>query len=173
MAVFDNRVNLTIFFYFLSNNSGDGVLGKGIDYRHFHSAYRNCMDSLKTNGVKVEGNIPLKVMQNYYRPQTKFAKVMFSQLSINHSVHGGRGYLGRYPPWAGTPPGRYTTPWAGTPPTGTPPPGQVNPQAGTPLGMYTPGQVHPPPGRYTPPGNACRDTVNKRAVRIPLECILV
>ena len=47
--------------------------------------------------------------------------------------------------WAGTPPGRYT------------------PQAGTPI-----------PGRYTPSlHSACWDTVNKRAVRIPLECILV
>ena len=56
---------------------------------------------------------------------------------------------GRYTPWAGTPPGRYTPPWAGTPVAGTPT-----------LGRYT-------------PGNACWDTVNKRAVRILLECILV
>ena len=57
------------------------------------------------------------------------------------------------------------------------------------LGKYTSRQVHPlgkvypragtPPGRYlpgagTPPGHsACWDMVNKRAVRIPLECILV
>ena len=53
-------------------------------------------------------------------------------------------------------------------------PGQVPPRAGTPprrctpLGRYTPpGQVHPSPG------NASSDTVNKRAVRVPLECILV
>ena len=133
------------------------------------------MDSLKTNGVKVEGNIPLKVMQNYYHPQTKFAKVMFLHLSVNHSVHGGgRGTLAGTPHWAGTPPGRYTTPWAGTPPNR-----YTSPQAGKPPGRYPPwadtppGQVHPPPGRYTPPGNACWDTVNKRAVRILLECILV
>ena len=89
-------------------------------------------------------------------------------------------------PWAGTPPGRYT-PWQAQPP------GQVHPS-----GRYTPpGQVHPP-GRYTPgqvhllrqvhtpwagitpqagsppPGHsACWNMVNKRAVRIPLECILV
>ena len=25
----------------------------------------------------------------YYRPQTKFAKVMFLHLSVSHSVHGG------------------------------------------------------------------------------------
>ena len=68
-------------------------------------------------------------------------------------------------PWAGTPPGRYT-PWAGTPP------GQVTPQAGTPPSRYTPlASTHPLAG--TPPGNACWDMVNKRAVRILLECILV
>ena len=27
--------------------------------------------------------------QSYYRPQTKFAKVMFLHLSVSHSVHGG------------------------------------------------------------------------------------
>ena len=27
----------------------------------------------------------------YYRPQTKFAKVMFLRLSVSHSVHGGGG----------------------------------------------------------------------------------
>ena len=43
-------------------------------------------------------------------------------------------------------------------------PGQVHPRAGTPPGRYT-----PLPGRYPPP----LAPVNKRAVRIPLECILV
>ena len=54
------------------------------------------------------------------------------------------------------------------------------PPAGTPPGRYTPsGQLHPPPpplppGRYTRPlCSACWDTVNKREVRIPLECTLV
>ena len=69
----------------------------------------------------------------HYRPQTKFAKVMFLHLSVSHSVHRGST-------WAGTPLGRYT------------------PQAGTPLGRYTPWQVHPlagtPPGRYSPPVHA-------------------
>ena len=42
----------------------------------------------------------------HYRPQTKFAKVMFLDLSVSHSVHRGRGST-----WAGTlPPGRYA-PW--------------------------------------------------------------
>ena len=72
----------------------------------------------------------------YYRPQTRFAKVMFSQVSV--CPQGGAGgvcapmHVGIHPPWAGT-----------------------------------------PPGRYTPLFSACWDTVNKRAVRIPLECILV
>ena len=40
----------------------------------------------------------------------------------------------------------------------------------------TPPCRHPPAQcmlGYTPPPSACWDTVNKRAVRIPLECILV
>ena len=79
----------------------------------------------------------------YYRPQTKFAKVMFLHLSVSHSVHMGK-YLGRYPIRQVHPPGRYISP------------GQVHlPQAGTsPPGRYTPGQVPPgqvrPLGRYTP-----------------------
>ena len=95
--------------------------------------------------------------------------------------------LGRYTIWAGTPPGRYTHPLAGTPQAGTFP-GRYTPWAGTPHGRYTPqagtppGQVAPqagtPPDKYTPqagttPSNACWDTVNKRAVRILLECILL
>ena len=47
----------------------------------------------------------------FYRPQTKFAKVMFLHMSV--CPRGGE-YLGRYtttPPRAGTPPlGRYTPP---------------------------------------------------------------
>ena len=45
--------------------------------------------------------------------------------------------------WASTPP------WAGTPLAGT------------------------PPGQYPPGHSACWNMVNKRAVRIPLECIIV
>ena len=64
-------------------------------------------------------------------------------------------------------------------------PGQVHAPGQVHLpGRYTPQQVTPPPGRYIPldrytpldkytPDNACWDTVNKRAVRILLECILV
>ena len=116
---------------------------------------------------------------------------MFSQMFV--CPQEGE-YLGRYTP----PPGRYThpplpgryTPLAGTPPrqvppgSGTPPrpriypPLQVHPQAGTPPRevssrfRYTPRQVHPW-GQVPPRHSACWDTVNKWAVHIPLECILV
>ena len=90
-----------------------------------------------------------------------WAKVMFLHVSVILFTGGCT--------WAGTPPGRYTPLGRYTPS------GQVHPQ---PPGRYTPRQVHPcgqvPPRRYTcPPTNTCWDTVNKRAVRILLECILV
>ena len=85
-----------------------------------------------------------QVLLYIYPPQTKFDKVMFLHLSVSHSVHlEGGKHLSRYPR-AGTPP------WTGTPS-----------RAGT-----SPRQVHPP-------RSACWDTVNKRSVRVPLECILV
>ena len=40
-------------------------------------------------------------------------------------------------------------------------------------GRHPPGRHTPPLGRHTPLSSACCDTVNKRAVRIPLECILI
>ena len=46
----------------------------------------------------------------------------------------------------------------------------THPLAGTPPCRYTPCRYTP--SRYTPRRSACWDTVNKRAVRIPLECIL-
>ena len=75
-------------------------------------------------------------LSHFYRPQTKFARVMFSQVSV---CPGGTH----------TPPDQRKTP----PPRQTPP------------GRH-------PPDRH-PPGSACWDTVNKRAVRILLECNLV
>ena len=83
-----------------------------------------------------------------YRLQTKFAKVMFSQVSVCPQGE----YLGRYPPRTGThtPPGRYT------------------PRAGTPAG-----QLHPPRQVHHPSHSACWDMINKQVVGIPLECILV
>ena len=86
---------------------------------------------------------------------------MFLHLSVSHSDHGvcvchtppGRHPpLGRHPPWADTPQGRH-------------PPAQCM------LGYTPPAQYML---GYTPPlCSACWDTVNKRAVRILLECILV
>ena len=93
-----------------------------------------------------------------YRPQTKFAKVMFLHVSVILST-GGRGNT-----WAGTPsrtrytprPGtplrtRYTLPGPGTPPpprTGTPRDRvhPLHPRPGTPpWTRYTPWPVHPSP----------------------------
>ena len=117
-----------------------------------------------------------RMTNSYYRPQTKFAKIMFLHLSVSHSVHRGGGST-----WAGTSPsGRYTPqartlpPWVGTQPGHIPSPRQVHPRAGTPPRQVQPTGRYTPPGRYTPrAGSVCWDTVNKRAVRIPLECILV
>ena len=75
-------------------------------------------------------------IHNIYRPQTKFAKVMFLHVSVcPQGVPGQVPPVGRYTPLAGTPP------WPGTPQAGTP-------WAGTPpVGRYTtPGAVHA--GRY-------------------------
>ena len=97
----------------------------------------------------------------HYRLQMKFAKVMFSQVSVCPQGGVCVWQTPRPPPRAGTPSGQAPS-QAGTPP------GQVHPhwagtsRAGTPsLGRY-------PPGKYTP-----WQTVNKRPVRILLECILV
>ena len=103
--------------------------------------------------------------REYLPPATKFAKVMFSQVSV-HRRGGGRCLphcmLGYKPPW---------------PEADTPTPG-----ADTPLGADTP---CPPPSRHYPRADTPRDqtplalqgslgdTGNKRAVRILLECILV
>ena len=78
-----------------------------------------------------------KIFLHFYRPQTKFAKVMFLHLSVSHSVHRGST-------WAGTPLARYTPPKAGIPPTSSPP--RQVPMAGTPS-RYIPQKVHPL-GRY-------------------------
>ena len=89
---------------------------------------------------------------------------------------------GQVHPLAGTPPGRYTplgryTPWEGIPwqvhPRAGNTPGQVQPWAFTPPRQVPPWAGTPPTRVGTPPSNACWDTVNKRAVHILLECILV
>ena len=84
----------------------------------------------------------------FYRPQTKFAKVMFSQVSVcpqggvSQHVLGRAGvYLGRVSAWGCIP--RRCYPGEGI--CGTPPDQR----------------------------QILRDTVNKQAVRIPMECILV
>ena len=84
---------------------------------------------------------------HFYHPQTNFAKVMFLHLSVSHSVHGGGGVCPSA--CSDKPPG----PEADTPP---------GPEADT-------------PQEQTLPPTQCMlgDTHNKRAVRIPLECILV
>ena len=100
----------------------------------------------------------------YYRPQTKFAKVMFFYTCLSVILFTGE-VPSQVPPPAGTPPK------------------QVSPKDQRqihPLGRYiAPGQVHPP-CRYpilptgTPPAQSTLgDTGNKRAVRILLECNLV
>ena len=83
---------------------------------------------------------------NNYRPQTKFAKVMFSQVSV--CPQGGclPHYMLGY----------------------TSPPGPV---ADTPLGADTPQSRHPTGA--DPPQWMLGDTGSKRAVRMLLECILV
>ena len=55
-----------------------------------------------------------------YRPQTKFAKVMFLHLSVSHSVHrrvSASVHAGiRHPSWADSPPPQEQTPlWTDTP----------------------------------------------------------
>ena len=74
----------------------------------------------------------------YYRLQRSCGKVIFSQASVRHSVHGG---CGRHHAWADTP--LADTPWADLP-------GQTPHQADTPRQI-------PPLGRHPQP-SACWDT---------------
>ena len=58
----------------------------------------------------------------FYRPQTKFAKVMFLHLSVSHSVQGGSASVhAGIPPEPGTPPSRHTPPEQAPPGTRYPP----------------------------------------------------
>ena len=82
-----------------------------------------------------------------YRPQTKFAKVMFLHVSVCPQGE----YLARYPPGQVQLPGQVHPPWAGTPP----------------------GQVHPAPPGSPQEQRMLGDTGSKRAVRILLKCIFV
>ena len=92
----------------------------------------------------------------YYRPQTEFAKVMFSQVSVCLSMEGVSAPLhaGIHPLGQTTPLGRH-------------PPCSVHVAIHTPLPSAC-WDTHP-----SPLHSACWDTVNKRAIRILLECNLV
>ena len=89
----------------------------------------------------------------FYRPQRSCGKVMFLHLSV--ILFTGGGCLPH-------PPGRH-------------PPCPVHAGIHTPFSVHA--GIHPPcpvhAGIHTPLPIACWDMVNKRAVRIPLECILV
>ena len=90
---------------------------------------------------------PGETFTNYfYRPQWSCGKVVFSQVSVSHSVHRGGGCLPQCMLGYTHPLGRYTLP----------PPGQVHPAWQVhPPGRYTPRQVQPragtPPGKPPPP----------------------
>ena len=60
---------------------------------------------------------------HYYRPQTKFAKVMFLHLSVSHSVHGGGSAPGGV--WSRGVPGPEGCLLRGVPPPGGSAPGGV------------------------------------------------
>ena len=111
----------------------------------------------------------------YYRPQTKFAKVMFLHLSVSHSVHRGGACVARGRAWQGVCMARGAYMAGGTCMAGG---GHVWQE-----GMHGRGHVWGREGVCMAGGCACHahppDTmrygrlVNARAVRILLECIIV
>ena len=103
----------------------------------------------------------------FYRPQRSWAKVIFSQVCVKNSVHGG----GSASVHAGIPhPADQTH---------TPPPPRTRHHPPRTRHTTPPGPDTPPPWtRHTtppppPPGRRLQHTVNERPVRILLECILV
>ena len=84
--------------------------------------------------------LSFSLVLNYYRPQTKLAKVVFLHLSVRHSVHRGV-CLSACWEHAGIPPDQETHP-----PRSIHPPDQAPP-----LGADPPGNRHPPLGPGTPP----------------------
>ena len=82
---------------------------------------------------------------NSYRPQTKFAKVMFLHLSVILSTGGGSAsvHAGIPPPQSRHPPGTDTPPGTDAPPGTDTPWDQTH--------THTPGVTHPP-GADTSPG---------------------
>ena len=96
---------------------------------------------------------------NYYRPRRLcFYMCLSVQRGVSVPLHAGIHIPRQTPPLSDTPPRqtppRQIPPWADTP-------GQTPPPADT------------PPARHPSLPSACWDTVNKRAVRILLECILI
>ena len=96
--------------------------------------------------------ICFKVTFSFYRPQRSWGKAIFSEACVKNSVHRPRGGIpaclaGNPPPEADTPPGAAPFPQEQT---------------------AAPRNRHPPPCAVH-----AEDTVNKRVVRILLECNLV
>ena len=129
---------------------------------------------------------PLKVAC-YYRPQRScgqgniFTLVCHSvHRGVSASVHAGIPHPpGADTPWEQTPPGAVTptgadTPLAAdTPRQQTPPWQQTPPRSRHPPRADNPPEQTPPPPRSRHLRSRLRHTVNERAVRILLECILV
>ena len=147
------------------------------DMRHGYST------PISIYGWQVGGMHPTGMLSCYH-PQRSWGKVLFSQASVilftggSASVHAGIAAppRSRYAPAAEPPPPEQT-------PGSRNPPKQESPQNRHPLGAGNPltTRAVTPPGTDTPREQApplsaqckLRDTVNKRAVCILLECFLV
>ena len=116
----------------------------------------------------------------YYRPQQSWAKVMFLQASV--ILLTGRSVC-LSACWDTHPLSRH--PQSRQPPQQTPPtPMGADPPRADPPSRHPPGSRHPLPGADTPQsrhlpeqtaslGSRLQHTVNKKPLRILLECILV
>ena len=104
-------------------------------------------------------NYCIIIVSNIYRPQRSCGKVIFSQASVSHSVHRGKGVSGRHPPGGqAAPPASRPPPPAGRHLPGRHLPGQTIPGADTPLPSacfytHTPAQymllyTHPHPSGH-------------------------
>ena len=123
---------------------GSTTLEKWIHYvQEVKQARKDILPGSGTWGRCYQESKKQEEWSNLYRPQTKFAKVMFLHLSVSHSVdregsasvHAGIPY----PPAADTPPEQR-------------PPGSRHPPEQTPLGADTPWSRHPPGPGTTPSG---------------------
>ena len=95
---------------------------------------------------------------DFYRPQTKFAKVTFLHLSVSHSVHRGVCFSvcwdthpsrTRHPPGTSHPPGSRNPPGADPPGSRPPSRSRQPPQTKHPWSRHPPQQA--PPEAGTPP----------------------